>query len=151
MELTPAGHIIRARSFIHKMSKAHFFLKSGGTESKVIVEGHDITSVVSAVKISMRTDGTPEIELELLISECQVDSDGMVKLNCCSIPDNLGRQFYSMLKKRFEDNAGDLVTEEREACAKVCEKMTPWGNSADDWAAECLRSAAKAIRARLKK
>ena len=40
------------------------------------------------------------------------------------------------------------VLAEREACAKVCEKIVPWGNSADDWAASCLNKAAKFIRAR---
>ena len=40
------------------------------------------------------------------------------------------------------------IAAEREACAKVCEEIAPWGNSADDWAASCLNKAAKAIRAR---
>ena len=47
--------------------------------------------------------------------------------------------------KRF---AALVAAHEREACAKVCEEIAPWGNSADDWAASCLNKAAKAIRAR---
>ena len=47
--------------------------------------------------------------------------------------------------KRF---AALVAAHEREACAKVCEEIAPWGNSADDWAASCLNKAAKFIRAR---
>ena len=48
----------------------------------------------------------------------------------------------------LERFAALVAAHEREACAKVCEEIAPWGNSADDWAASCLNKAAKAIRAR---
>lgn len=133
------------------MSKAHFILKPGiGAESKIIIDGHDIANTVSSIQISMRAGGAAEITLEIFIRECQIDSDGMVILNGCDVPDNLARQFYCMLRERFKDNAENTITEEREACANVCESFAPWGDSADDWAAECLRSAARAIRNRSK-
>ena len=50
--------------------------------------------------------------------------------------------------KRF---AALVAAHEREACAKVCEEIAPWGNSADDWAASCLNKSAKAIRSRSEK
>ena len=48
----------------------------------------------------------------------------------------------------LERFAALVAAHEREACAKVCEEIAPWGNSADDWAASCLNKAAKFIRAR---
>ena len=67
---------------------------------------------------------------------------------CDEDGDTHGEELYCVGVEDIAEIIKQAVSHEREACAKVCEEIAPWGNSADDWAASCLNKAAKAIRAR---
>ena len=58
------------------------------------------------------------------------------------------RDAFEGLLDALDEEREDAVAAEREACAKVCRDKKPWGNLADEWAAELLEAAACDIEAR---
>lgn len=82
------------------MTKTHFILRP--EISSIVVNGHDLSNVTHSVRLSMVAGSMPEIELQVFASKCEVDADGIVRLDDSCLPDELAQDFFETLKKRFD-------------------------------------------------
>lgn len=85
------------------MAKTHFILCPGiGAKNSIVVDGHELRGMTRSVRVSMTAGGVPEVEIDIFATECVIEADGIVRLCDTAIPDDLARDFYNTLKKRFD-------------------------------------------------
>lgn len=83
------------------MAKVHLILSPGIGDNKVEIDGHELCGMISSLRLGMSAGGTPTLNLEIFVGNCEVDFDGIVRLDSARIPDELAREFYKTLKARF--------------------------------------------------
>ena len=87
------------------MTKVRLALAPGiGTHNKVEVNGSELSSFVRSLRLTMTAGGTPEIDLEVPISECEINAEGVVRLSGMDIPNELAQRIYETLKIQLKKN-----------------------------------------------
>ncbi len=87
------------------MSDKHLKLKyrPGASDNMVEINGAELKNAVAGVSIRIVAGGMPAIELTFSLFSCEVDTDGGVSVNAVPVTDEIGREIYQKLKRRYEE------------------------------------------------
>ena len=75
-------------------------------KNKIIVDGHDITHLVTEVSICHGAGDIPRLSLDLLITDVEVDiQSDQVSFNSVVVPTSVARGIFEQLNKIFGEKA----------------------------------------------
>ncbi len=78
-----------------------------GAVNKIEVDGVDMSHMVSDVTMHFSAGCVGTIQLDLLVSGCEISAEGIVEINSQVITDEIGYQIYKQLQEHYEEEKTD--------------------------------------------
>lgn len=91
-----------------RIAKAKLELSSSPGASSVIIDGHDMSQVVSYASVSKRADSLPEIRVDLSIYDTQVEvKGGIFTIGGLECPRSIALVLYHELGRLLDETEED--------------------------------------------
>lgn len=69
--------------------------------NKVEVDGTDLARIVGGANISLRPGDLNVVSLDIILSNCEINTEANIEINTVPVSDEIGQQIYEQLKELY--------------------------------------------------
>ncbi len=83
-------------------AKIEATLSPNMAESRLVVDGKDLSNICTGMSVRYSVPGVPEITVDLFAHSVEVSAEGIVTIGSVEVPQGLAYEVYLQLRNRFE-------------------------------------------------